>query len=178
MDSLNKDVIIEIFKRLNDEDILNILQIYKKIKQYVYNDNYFWIDRLGQRYPTISSDIFKRYKSLYDSWLEYYLDVTNINGNNCNTFVKKNVDRLDYYEIAITCNVRGSDTINASLVRGRPNFFRCCDTNYLIEGQLDGSMIVHSVNDCGVERPLNNYEKLLALQMGFLVQQKTINKND
>ncbi len=110
----NKDVDRKILNNLEDEDLVNMCQVNKKIK-FMCNDQVFWMNRVFLRFGYVGGNILRTNKDKYwNSWSEYYIkDLRKINNTNAQKYLinESGNGRLDHVIISLKngANIHGLD---------------------------------------------------------------------
>ncbi len=75
-----KDTDRIILNKLNDKDLLSICSTNKSWRNFCNTDQTFWMNRIYNKFPYLSSDIINKYRN-DKTWSEYYIDLRRINKN-------------------------------------------------------------------------------------------------
>ena len=143
----NKDVDRKILNNLDDEDLVNMCQVNKKV-QLISNDQVFWMNRVFLRFGYVGGDILRKYKDKYwsGSWSEYYIkDLRKINKGHTILLSGSRNGRLDH--VIISLNIGANiHTLNDHALRYSSHYGYLDIVKYLVELKPDGANI-HAHND-------------------------------
>jgi len=98
-----KDTDRIILNKLNDKDLLSICSTNKSWRNFCNTDQTFWMNRVYNKFPYLSSDIINKYRN-DKTWSEYYIDLRKINKNDKQSYLcgASKDGRLDLVMISIT----------------------------------------------------------------------------
>ncbi len=107
-----KDTDRIILNKLNDKDLLSICSTNKSWRNFCNTDQTFWMNRVYNKFPYLSSDIINKYRN-DKTWSEYYIDLRRINKNNKQQRLYDASDngRLDLVMVALNqgANIHAQD---------------------------------------------------------------------